>query len=63
MKNNRNKKESVEMRMCTVTGLTRPITEFYSGHNHLKAVDNLRRTSGATKEQIKRMFTNLQLSN
>jgi hypothetical protein len=63
MRNTRNKKETVETRVCSVTGLTRPTTEFYPGHNHLKAVDNLRRVSGATKDQMKRMFNNLQLNN
>lgn len=63
MKNNRNAKETVTTRVCTVSGLTRPTTEFYNGQNHLKAIDNLRRSSGATKEQMKRMFNNLQLNN
>ena len=63
MRNTRNKKESVEMRVCTVSGLTRPTTEFYKGQNHLKAIDNLRRNSGVTKDQMRRMFNNLQLNN
>jgi hypothetical protein len=63
MRNTRNKKETVETRVCTVSGLTRPTTDFYKGQNHLKAIDNLRRSSGATKDQMKRMFNNLQLNN
>lgn len=29
---------------------------FYTNQNHVKAVDNLRRTTGATKDQLQRMF-------
>lgn len=32
---------------------------FYSNQNHVKAVDNLRRSTGATKDQLKRMFNQL----
>ena len=63
MRNARNKKEAIEMRVCTVSGLTRPTTDFYKGQNHLKAIDNLRRNSGATKDQMRRMFNNLQINN
>ena len=63
MRNTRNKNETTKMRVCSVSGLERPETEFYSGHSHLKAIDNLRRVSGATKEQMRRMFNNLQLNN
>jgi len=41
MSNKRNTKETVATRVCTVSGLTRPETEFYKGQNHLKAIDNL----------------------
>lgn len=63
MRNKRETKETVTTRVCTVTGLTRPTTEFYKGQNHLKAIDNLRRSSGVTKDQMRRMFNNLQLNN
>jgi adenylate kinase family enzyme len=63
MSNKRNTKETVATRVCTVSGLTRPSTEFYKGQNHLKAIDNLRRNSGVTKDQMRRMFNNLQLNN
>jgi adenylate kinase family enzyme len=63
MSKTRNTKEAVTTRVCTVSGLTRPTTEFYKGQNHLKAIDNLRRNSGATKDQMRRMFNNLQLNN
>ena len=41
---------------CSVSGLKTSENNFYKNQNHVKAVDNLRRTSGATKEQITRMF-------
>jgi len=44
---------------CSVTGVKTSIHNFYQNQNHLKAVDNLRRNSGATKEQITRMFNQL----
>ena len=50
----RNRKN--QMKLCTVTGLETSVNNFYSNQNHVKAVDNLRRNSGATKEQITRMF-------
>ena len=46
-------------RVCTVTGLETSVNNFYTNQNHVKAVDNLRRNSGATKEQLQRMFNQL----
>ena len=43
-------------KICSVSGVKTSLNNFYSNHNHTKAVDNLRRNSGATKEQITRMF-------
>ena len=48
-----------KMQTCTVTGLRTKATNFYSGQTHVKAVDNLRRTTGATKQQMSRMFNQL----
>jgi hypothetical protein len=45
-----------QTKVCTVTGMETSIDNFYSNQNHVKAVDNLRRNSGATKEQLQRMF-------
>ena len=42
--------------ICTVTGVNTSVNNFYTNQNHVKAVDNLRRNSGATKDQITRMF-------
>ena len=46
-------------RICTVSGVKTSVNNFYANQNHVKAVDNLRRNSGATKEQIMRMFNQL----
>ena len=46
-------------RTCTVSGVTTSVNNFYTNQNHVKAVDNLRRTSGATKAQMTRMFNQL----
>jgi hypothetical protein len=45
-----------QTKVCSVTGMETSIDNFYSNQNHVKAVDNLRRNSGATKEQLQRMF-------
>ncbi len=45
-----------QTKICTVTGLETSVENFYTNQNHVKAVDNLRRNSGATKEQLQRMF-------
>ena len=46
-------------RICTVSGIKTSVNNFYSNQTHVKAVDNLRRNSGATKEQITRMFNQI----
>ena len=43
-------------KICSVTGMKTSVNNFYSNQNHVKAVDNLRRTTGATKDQLQRMF-------
>ena len=48
-----------QMKVCSVTGLETSVTNFYKNQNHVKAVDNLRRTTGATKAQMSRMFNQL----
>ena len=45
-----------QTKVCTVTGVETSVTNFYTNQNHVKAVDNLRRNSGATKQQLQRMF-------
>ena len=46
-------------RICSVSGIKTSEKNFYANQNHVKAVDNLRRNSGATKEQIMRMFNQI----
>ena len=46
-------------KICSVTGLETSVNNFYTNQNHVKAVDNFRRTTGATKDQIMRMFNQL----
>ena len=53
----RNRKN--QTRICTVTGLETNVTNFYKNQNHVKAVDNIRRTTSATKDQLQRMFNQL----
>ena len=48
-----------KMKTCTVSGVKTSEKNFYKGHNHVKAVDNLRRNTNATKEQITRMFNQI----
>ena len=48
-----------QTKVCTVTGMKTSLDNFYSNQTHVKAVDNLRRTTGANKEQITRMFNQL----
>ena len=46
-------------KVCSVSGVKTSENNFYKNQNHVKAVDNLRRNSGATKEQIMRMFNQI----
>ena len=46
-------------KVCSVSGLKTSENNFYKNQNHVKAVDNLRRNSSATKDQIMRMFNQL----
>jgi len=49
----------MQTKVCSVTGLETSVNNFYKNQNHLKAVDNLRRTTSATKEQLARMFNQI----
>ena len=46
-------------KVCSVSGIKTSENNFYKNQNHVKAVDNLRRNSGATKDQIMRMFNQM----
>jgi hypothetical protein len=48
-----------KQKVCSVSGVKTSENNFYKNQNHVKAVDNLRRNSGATKEQIMRMFNQI----
>ncbi len=48
-----------ETRECSVTGVTTSVENFYTNQTHVKAVDNLRRATGANKTQLSRMFNQL----
>ena len=53
----RNRKN--QFKVCAVTGMETSIDNFYTNQNHVKAVDNFRRTTGANKNQLQRMFNQL----
>jgi len=46
-------------KVCTVSGVKTSENNFYKNQNHVKAIDNFRRTTGAKKEQIIRMFNQI----
>ena len=46
-------------RTCDVSGVTTNENNFYSNQSHVKAIDNLRRGTGASKAQMSRMFNQL----
>ena len=46
-------------RICDVTGIKTNNSNFYKNQSHVKAVDNIRRNTNATKEQLKRMFNQI----
>ena len=48
-----------QVRICSVTGMTTDVDNFYSNQTHVKAVDNLRRSTGANKQQLTRIFNQL----
>jgi len=46
-------------RVCSVTGMKTSVNNFYNNQNHVKAVDNIRRNTDVTKEQLQRMFNQI----
>ena len=46
-------------KVCSVTGLKTSVNNFYNNQNHVKAVDNIRRNTDITKEQLTRMFNQI----
>ena len=53
-------KMRTQKRTCSVTGLKTKVDNFYQNQTHVKAVDNIRRNTGATKKQLTNMFNQLQ---
>ena len=48
-----------KMKVCTVSGVKTSEKNFYSNQNHIRAVDNMRRNTSATKDQLTRMFNQI----
>ena len=48
-----------QTKVCSVTGLETDVNNFYKNQNHVKAVDNIRRNTDVTKEQLTRMFNQI----
>tara|TARA_R110002050_G_C8804107_1_gene503118 strand:+ start:105 stop:284 length:180 start_codon:yes stop_codon:yes gene_type:complete len=48
-----------QTKVCSVTGLETNVNNFYTNQTHVKAVDNIRRTTNATKDQLARMFNQI----
>ena len=46
-------------KICDVTGMETSVNNFYTNQSHVKAVDNIRRTTGASKTQLQRMFNQI----
>ena len=46
-------------KICDVTGMETSVNNFYTNQSHVKAVDNIRRTTSATKEQLQHMFNQI----
>ena len=46
-------------KVCSVSGIKTSVNNFYTNQNHVKAVDNIRRNTGATKDQLTRMFNQI----
>jgi hypothetical protein len=46
-------------KVCDVTGIKTSEKNFYTNQSHLKAIDNIRRNTSATKEQLTKMFNQI----
>ena len=46
-------------RVCSVTGVKTNTSNFYKNQSHTKAVDNIRRNTDVTKNQLTRMFNQI----
>ena len=48
-----------QTKVCSVTGLETDVNNFYRNQTHVKAVDNIRRTTNASKDQLARKFNQI----
>lgn len=55
-----NRNNKTNSKICTVTGIETSLDNFYAKQTHIKAVDNLRRNTSATKNQLKHMFNQIK---
>ena len=46
-------------KICSVSGVKTSEKNFYANQNHVKAVDNIRRNTNVTKDQLTRMFNQI----
>lgn len=49
-----------QTRVCDVTGIVTSADNFYSKQTHVKAVDNIRRSTSVTKDQLRYMFNQIK---
>jgi hypothetical protein len=49
----------MKTKMCSVTGIEMPITEFYNNQSHSKKIDNFRRVTGVPVLRLKKLFNSL----
>jgi uridine phosphorylase len=52
-------KMKVTLKTCNISGITTSEDNFYRNQNHVKAVDNVRRLTGATNRQLTNLFNQL----
>ena len=48
-----------QTKICSVTGIETNVSNFYNNQTHVKAIDNMRRNTNATKDQMQRMFNQI----
>ena len=46
-------------KVCSVSGVKTSVNNFYKNQSHTKAVDNIRRNTNVTKDQLTRMFNQI----
>jgi len=46
-------------RICDVTGVNTNTSKCYKNQSHIKSVDNIRRNTNVTKDQLTRMFNQI----